>query len=165
MNNERCLYSADSFVIEKQQQQQKRGDCGQRYANAASMFPGRMTTMFSCCLWTGHVYIFFVFFLTCELDRGSSPTCLPSQHPSKSTWGLSERAKVIKSIYGMYSDTFMLLCLTYPLLLHLSLPLYPHHPVIHTLSLWEHIYHLLNMVLVWPCSSGLWLICTLAPFA
>lgn len=38
------------------------------------------------------------------------------------------------------------------------------HTVIHTLSYSEHIYHLLNMAVVWPCCSGLWLICTLSQF-
>lgn len=67
----------------------------------------------------------------------------------------------------MYSDTFIPLSLTFPLLLHLSPSIA--HTVKHTLSHWEHIYSWLSVVVVvavvWPCSSGFWLICTLASFA
>lgn len=94
MNNEGWLYSAHSVFIEREEELW----CAQRYGNTPSPLPGRLTRMFFCPLRTNRMYSFWCVRLTEE-------SVLRANVSKKRR---SEKAGVVKSIYGGYSDIFIL---------------------------------------------------------
>lgn len=129
MNNERFYTQHDLYS----RKQTKEHQCGQQYGNAPSCSQGP---------WQGCSYSMFslttcIFFWYVSLtEEADWPARLPNILLKEPEARLHS-AEVIKSIYGLYSDTFILLYLS---------PLPPFatshhlHPAeIHTLSHYEHI--------------------------
>lgn len=99
MNNEGWLYSAHSVFTESEEELW----CAQRYGNTPTPLPGRLTRMFLCSLRTSRVYSFW----NVRLTEKSAPLANASKKRR------SEKAGVVKSIYGGHSDIFIRPSLTF----------------------------------------------------